>query len=196
VLVTGLPPEFRQERALAKLADYMPGGHERIWIARDVGTKLPNLYDRQVTACSKLEGAETSMIKGVMKRRQNAEQQFRKLERQNSKAKEPKGQEELQHTRQEIIQDYDAEKAGTIVDQLVTKKDRPTHKINKKLAWAPWGGQQTDTIQWCKQELVTVTDELKEQRSMLGKRPPGSSAFIRFHTQIAACVSPRQAGIA
>jgi hypothetical protein len=173
---------------LEKLGNFMPGGTARIWIVRDIGTKLPDLYKRQLSACSKLEGAETKLIMGAVKRRKTDEQKYDKLEAQNGKSKSPKNEKAMAALRQDLVRDFDPEKAGSASDQLVDRKDRPQHKINKKFGFLPFTGQKTDTIEWCEQELVTVTDQLREERSQLGNRPPSSSAFIRFHTQIAAHV--------
>lgn len=61
---------------------------------------------------------------------------------------------------------------------------RPTHKIES--SWLPFSGKKVDTIDWCKEELVTVIKSLEEERATLLSRPAGSAAFIQFHNQIAA----------
>ncbi|KAJ7686662.1 hypothetical protein B0H17DRAFT_984958 [Mycena rosella] len=67
VLVTGIPARYLTPAALYALFKDLPGGVKRIWINRNLRA-LPDVYDRRLAACSKLEGAETSLLSGAAKR--------------------------------------------------------------------------------------------------------------------------------
>src|SRR4051812_27568608 len=62
VLVTGVPKDFLSVEALTRFTNVLPGGVKRIWLARDLGD-VPDLYKRRTKACSKLENAETALLR-------------------------------------------------------------------------------------------------------------------------------------
>lgn len=179
VLVTGLPPEYRSETALSKLADYMPGGASRIWLARNLGSHMVDLYNRQTNAASKLEAGETKLLKRAIKIHNKAEKASAKREA-NTNSKHTKDDQrplarKPQHT-------YDPERQGSITDQLVPRRDRPTFRKGP----IPFFGTKTDTIDWAKAEIVETSQKLEAERGKLGQKPADSAAFIQFDTQIAA----------
>jgi hypothetical protein len=47
---------------MTKFCSVLPGGVKRVWIARDL-KELPDVYKRHTKACSKLESAETKLLK-------------------------------------------------------------------------------------------------------------------------------------
>ncbi|KAJ7185579.1 hypothetical protein C8R46DRAFT_1172224 [Mycena filopes] len=61
VLVTGIPTRYISPEALHTLFKDLPGGVKRIWINRNL-RELPDVYDRRMAACAKLEGAETKLL--------------------------------------------------------------------------------------------------------------------------------------
>jgi len=147
---------------------------------------MPDLYKRQVKAASKLEEAETKLMKTAAQQRVKTEKQIAQADQKEKKSEHKQdinrnGKSQSRYNL--VLKTFDAEKAGSPAEQLVAKKDRPTHKIGSKI---PFFGKKTDTIDWCKQELATVTDQLKEERSRLDEKPSDSSAFLLFRTQIAA----------
>ncbi|KAJ4468911.1 hypothetical protein J3R30DRAFT_3385050 [Lentinula aciculospora] len=81
VLITGIPQKYLSHAALHKVFDVLPGGVKNIWINRDL-KELPDIYDRRLKACSKLESAENKLLNIAAKRRL-------KSEKQASKEKDP-----------------------------------------------------------------------------------------------------------
>ncbi|KAJ7728429.1 hypothetical protein DFH07DRAFT_851183 [Mycena maculata] len=61
VLVTGIPARYLTPAALNELFKDLPGGVKHIWINRNLRT-LPDVYDRRLAACGKLESAETKLL--------------------------------------------------------------------------------------------------------------------------------------
>lgn len=66
VLVTGVAKEYLNVASLTQFCNFLPGGVKRIWIARNLGD-LPDLYDRRLAACEKLESAETAVLRMAAK---------------------------------------------------------------------------------------------------------------------------------
>ncbi|GAA6002377.1 hypothetical protein JCM10207_001089 [Rhodosporidiobolus poonsookiae] len=163
VLVTGVPKEFLNHDAMTRFCSTLPGGAKRIWFARDL-KELPDLYDRRLKACKKLESAETKLLKLATK-------QIRKNAKKNTDAPE-----------------LDAEADKGEITRYVPQKKRPTHKLGPLGLW----GKKVDTIDWAREEIAETTKELEKERELLGgvngseKYPTESAAFIQFHTQMAA----------
>ncbi|KAJ7590920.1 hypothetical protein C8J56DRAFT_546760 [Mycena floridula] len=61
VLITGIPAKYLNQDALRKTYGALPGGVKKIWINRDLKT-LPEIYERRLAACNKLEAAETKLV--------------------------------------------------------------------------------------------------------------------------------------
>ncbi|KAK2462387.1 hypothetical protein APHAL10511_005693 [Amanita phalloides] len=62
VLVTGVPARYLDQESLYHLFKDLPGGIKKIWINRDL-KELPDIYDRRMAACAKLESAETALLR-------------------------------------------------------------------------------------------------------------------------------------
>ncbi|KDQ58423.1 hypothetical protein JAAARDRAFT_667498 [Jaapia argillacea MUCL 33604] len=182
VLVTGIPKKYLSEKALRQLFGHLPGGVRKVWLNRDL-KELPDLYDRRMAACNKLESAETSLLNTATKLR-------------NKQLKK------------------DVERDIGLAEKLVPKKKRPTHRL--PLGFMPFSlpfvGQEVDSINWARDEIVRLNEELAAGRKTLRKDvaftsrsrpeslpsdgsgatpteqtyPPLSSAFILFNKQIAA----------
>ncbi|KAF7360376.1 Protein kinase domain-containing protein [Mycena venus] len=99
VLVTGIPTRYLTPMALHALFKDLPGGVKRIWINRNLRT-LPDIYDRRMAACAKLEAAETKLLSIAAKAHLKAGA--------NGSSK-------------------DAEGRGGV--PIVPQEDRPTHKL-------------------------------------------------------------------
>ncbi|KAF9067098.1 hypothetical protein BDP27DRAFT_1329517 [Rhodocollybia butyracea] len=101
VLITGIPQKYLSHAALHKVFDVLPGGVKNIWINRDL-KELPDIYDRRLAACNKLEGAENKLLKIAAKRRLAAEKES------SGKEKDPEAQPS---------------------SLTVPEDERPTHKL-------------------------------------------------------------------
>ncbi|KAF8135989.1 hypothetical protein K438DRAFT_1882078 [Mycena galopus ATCC 62051] len=100
VLVTGIPSRYLNPAALHAMFKDLPGGVKRIWVNRNLRT-LPDIYDRRMAACGKLESAETKLLSIAAKAHLKAAA--------NGAAKDAEGRA-----------------SGPPV---VAKEDRPTHKL-------------------------------------------------------------------
>ncbi|KAJ7512679.1 hypothetical protein B0H11DRAFT_1897989 [Mycena galericulata] len=98
VLVTGIPARYLTPNALYELFKDLPGGVKRIWINRNLRT-LPDVYDRRLAACGKLESAETKLLSIAAKA----------------------------HLKAGGTEGKDAEQRGGVPE--VAEADRPTHKL-------------------------------------------------------------------
>jgi hypothetical protein len=74
VLITGIPQKYLSHAALHKVFDVLPGGVKNIWINRDL-KELPDIYDRRLKACNKLEGAENKLLKIAAQRQLKAQKE-------------------------------------------------------------------------------------------------------------------------
>ncbi|KAJ6488018.1 hypothetical protein C8R45DRAFT_902598 [Mycena sanguinolenta] len=99
VLITGIPARYLNPAALHAMFKDLPGGVKRIWVNRNLRT-LPDIYDRRMAACGKLESAETKLLSIAAKAHLKAAA--------NGAGKDPEG------------------RGGAPV---VPQEDRPTHKL-------------------------------------------------------------------
>ncbi|KAJ7634798.1 hypothetical protein FB45DRAFT_474770 [Roridomyces roridus] len=186
VLITGIPTRYLTPTALHELFKDLPGGVKRIWINRNLRS-LPDVFDRRLAACGKLEGAETKLLSIATKA----------------------------HLKAGGAAGKDAEQRGGI--PAVPEADRPTHKLGflglfgEKVDSINWARAEIAT---CNRLLAvgrnamasemsdpnqTPGDEeevhlaegengaSKEMDKMTKKGYPAlSSAFITFHRPIAA----------
>lgn len=161
--------------------------------------ELPDIYDRRLAACGKLESAETALMKTAAKLRLGA---IKKAEKSGKKGRT--ANDDIENVRSE---DY----------SIVPKEERPTHKLGS----IPFFGQKVDTIEWAREEIRVCTELLEKGRAIIerdgqGVRkenrgseeteedfetpdankdntkdvnksyPPLNSAFVTFNRQIAA----------
>ncbi|KAG6831418.1 hypothetical protein H0H87_005239 [Tephrocybe sp. NHM501043] len=195
LLVTGIPSKYLSRVALYNIFNDLPGGVKKVWINRNL-KELPDIYDRRLAACNKLESAETTLLKTAAKLRLAA---IKKANKAGDAA--------------------DTEAAQPIDSVSVPKEMRPQHR----LGWIPFFGEKVDTIEWARSEIRICTELLDEGRAVidndgLGVRdrsgdpiddnstegepedastgdgqkkeaksyPPINSAFITFNNQVAA----------
>ncbi|EDR08235.1 uncharacterized protein LACBIDRAFT_297697 [Laccaria bicolor S238N-H82] len=142
ILITGIPAKYLSQDALYKLYNGLPGGVKRIWINRNL-KDLPDIYDRRLAACSKLESAETALLRTAAK-----------LRLKDEKANGPKS---------EKSQEANIEEAPTAQAIEVPVGDRPQHRLGS----IPFIGKKVDTIEWARQEIAECTRLLDEGRARI-----------------------------
>ena len=164
LLITGIPQNALSETKLKEMYSHMPGGVAKVWINRDL-KDLPDLFDERLKWCGKLESAEASLISKAYKKVKKG-----KVEAVDASSY-PQGQVPLD-----------------VAEKYITKKERPTHKINKKMKL--FGGEKVDSLSWYREEIARLTKEIDARRAELPKDfekyPSANSAFILFNQQIAA----------
>ncbi|KAG7086001.1 hypothetical protein E1B28_003524 [Marasmius oreades] len=142
VLITGIPARYLTQAALRKTFDTLPGGVKSIWINRDLG-ELPEIYDRRMKACNKLESAETKLLSITAKMKLKEEKERAKG---NGKGSDPES----------------SPRANDSIPE-VPKEKRPAHK----LGFLGLFGEKVDTIEWARKEIRTCTQLLDEARSKI-----------------------------
>ncbi|KAH9939550.1 DUF221-domain-containing protein [Amylocystis lapponica] len=213
ILVTGVPQRYLTEAALTNLFSHLPGGVRKVWLNRDL-KEMPELYDRRMAACQKLESAETGLMNTAAKLR-------RKQAKKDAKAAKKNG-----HVSSDTVDGMPL-RAGSIADTergdvaLVPANKRPTHRL--PLSFMPFAlpfiGKEVDSIEWARDEIETTNAGLREARRTLARDvartsaetppevkegdgegdsdmkpdadstqtyPPMNSAFVLFNRQIAA----------
>lgn len=203
VLIRGVPQRYLSERALIKLFEHLPGGVAKVWLNRDL-KEMPDVYERRLKACAKLESAETALFNTAAKLHAK---KVKKAKKQGKDVSELSS---------------DKEKNLSLAETLVPKEKRPTHRL--PVGFIPFGlpliGQKVDSIDWARKEISETSALLKEQRATLAQDvattsaeeaglppaqtnhpdrlrpshelqetqsyPPYNSAFILFNRQIAA----------
>ena len=103
--------------------------------------ELPDIYDRRLAACDKLESAETSLLKTATKLRLKAVQ---------AAAKNGTTTTDIEASNQDSI-------------QQVPDSERPTHK----LGFLGLFGEKVDSINWARKEIADCTQLLEEGREKL-----------------------------
>ena len=153
VLVTGVPPRYLSERAIAQVFAHVPGGVKKVWLNRDLG-ELPDLYERRVKALDKLESAETKLLKLATKA-------HAKQLKSTTKSKTDRSPSDVENGSQNSSTPLTSE-------ALVPEDKRPSHKIPKgKVPLSLlWFGKKVDTIQWAREEIANTTAELEKGRKV------------------------------
>jgi len=154
VLVTGIPPKYLSESALARLFSHLPGGVRKVWINRDLGD-MPDLYKRRMKACKLLESAETSLLEKAIKR--NSKKQKKVATDGNNG--------------NNLVPSGDLEAPGmALIEELVPRKERPSHRL-PLFTWLPFSlpfvGKKVDTIEWAGEQVHELNTELERRREIL-----------------------------
>ncbi|EFI27929.1 hypothetical protein CC1G_14420 [Coprinopsis cinerea okayama7 len=179
ILVTGIPDAYLNQYRLRELFKDLPGGVKRIWINRNL-RDLPEIYDRRLAACNKLESAETALMRTAAKLKLKADKQKAK-----GKATEPepavnvddgttKGKNKtttgmngsgssLAVDSPLVTPSTTQEHRLTRAEELVPQAQRPTHKLGFLGLW----GEKVDTIDWCRKEIAECTKLLEEGRAKI-----------------------------
>lgn len=155
VLLTGIPNDLLDADALRQFASHLPGGARRVWVARDI-KDLPEIFERQQTAFSKLEGAYASLISIVHKAHKKSQ-------------KNSKGVPQVTEDGQEW-------------SKYIPRSKRPTHK----LGFLGLVGKKVDSIDWATEEILETSKELTDRRSHMEDYKPVNAAFIEFNNLMAA----------
>ncbi|TFK34488.1 hypothetical protein BDQ12DRAFT_689686 [Crucibulum laeve] len=163
VLITGIPARYLTQDMLFKTFSHLPGGIKKIWINRNL-KELPDLYDRRLAACSKLESAETALLRTAAKLRLKSEKAAGKEAGKSSKDKDALPITNA-GTKQQDLERADAE-------SLVPRDQRPTHRLGS----IPFMGQKVDTIEWCRTEIAECTQLLEEGRAKISSADERGSA--------------------
>ncbi|KAF5098088.1 hypothetical protein D0Z00_002175 [Geotrichum galactomycetum] len=66
---------------------------------------------------------------------------------------------------------------GSDIDQYVLRKNRPTHRLKFLI------GKKVDTIEYGREQLPILNQEIEELKSKVSEASPLNSVFISFHTQ-------------
>ncbi|KAF7315698.1 hypothetical protein MIND_00085400 [Mycena indigotica] len=183
VLITSVPPELGNEHDLRLFASFVPGGIDRVWIYRDTKA-LNKLFEERQSACSKLENAESKLLKHATDQWRIKELAHRKLMRR--KTDQERGDMPLELA-------IPAEPSQELLDELVPEKVRPKHRIGLFGIF----GRKVDTISWCTEEIARLNTEIEEARQHIVKGKFLGSVFIRCNLQLGAhvlaqCVSHHQ----
>ncbi|KZO95372.1 DUF221-domain-containing protein [Calocera viscosa TUFC12733] len=201
VLLTGVPKKFLDEKVLAGLFHHLPGGARKIWLNRDL-KDLPDMYNRRVKACKKLESAENALLEKALKLKRKADKAALKGKKH---VREDSGGTLSSESKQPINaggkDSADPEKELSLADRYVPRNMRPTHRL-PPFAFLPFGipflGKKVDTIAWAREEILFTNVALREGRAALERDivtegtgehetyPPLNSAFVLFNQQIAA----------
>lgn len=162
ILITGIPNDYMSERKLSAMYSHFPGGVAKVWLNRDL-KDLPELNDKRLAACNKLEAA-CAKVQSVA---------FKKIKKGKAEAPGADGEK-------------DPEQNLGVVDKYLTKKERPTHKLGALGCY----GEKVDTLEWCREEIPRLTKEIEQRRQNAETDyetyPPRAAAFILFNTQVAA----------
>ncbi|KAF7316312.1 Protein kinase domain-containing protein [Mycena indigotica] len=190
ILVTGIPARYLSPAALHELFKDLPGGVKRIWINRNLRT-LPDIYDRRLAACAKLESAETKLISIATKAHLKAGGDGKDVEQRGGVPEVPRDQrpthklgflglfgqkvDSIDWARREIILCNRLLKEGRRV--MSAEMSDPNQTPFDELDDAFPEDDDADGAEAAEKELTKV----KEQNY-----PALSSAFITFNRQIAA----------
>lgn len=99
--------------------------------------ELPDIYDRRLAACAKLESAETELLRTAAKLRLKAIQ------------KGSKNGTDVEASAKDTFE--------------VPESERPTHR----LGFLPFTGKKVDSITWAREEIAICTKLLEEGREKL-----------------------------
>ena len=172
VLIRGVPQRYLTERALTKLYDCLPGGVAKVWLNRDL-KDMPDIYDRRLKACAKLESAETALLNTATKLRNKKLKADAKAQKKGKTA--PGSGDDRPLTDPSIA---DTERNVSLAEQLVPKSKRPTHRlpVGPIPFSLPLIGKKVDSIEWARTEIAETNTALKDRRRILAQDVAKSSA--------------------
>ncbi|KAF8656315.1 hypothetical protein AX16_002617 [Volvariella volvacea WC 439] len=156
LLITGIPPRYLTKKALLKLFNELPGGVKQIWINRNL-KDLPDIYDRRLAACAKLESAETKLLSTAAKLRQE------ELKKRGSNAKAPTTNNEGPSTKTTASASDPEVGSDRDFVPLVPRDQRPQHRLGS----IPFIGEKVDTIEWCRKEIEECNKILDAERKII-----------------------------
>jgi len=157
ILVMGIPERYLSKSSLLKVFEELPGGVHKIWINRNL-KELPDIYDRRLAACNKLESAETSLLRTAARLRLEAQKQ------------QQKNVTELNSADPKKAADPEAVPLDLVAD--VPRDQRPSHR----LGLMPFTGQRVDTIEWAREEIKECNRLLDQAISSIEEEDIASAA--------------------
>ncbi|KNF06712.1 hypothetical protein PSTG_00028 [Puccinia striiformis f. sp. tritici PST-78] len=172
VLVTGVPKSFLSSEVLTSLTARLPGGIKRVWISRALDD-LPEIYNKRLECVSMLESAQTTLIKKAIQQHKST---TLKNEKSSSLLPATIKRTRSKDQQNSVVVEQDP------VDQFVKRKSRPHHR----LGFLGLFGKKVDTIDYCKDEIVKLTNQLEQARLKIDEHHPHNSAFIEFNEILAA----------
>lgn len=142
---------------------------------------MPDLYDRRVSACKRLESAETKLLATAQKLHNKKLKKEDKLRKKDEK----RGHVD----RMSLDADgrpltapstVDTERGEvSLAEKLVPKKKRPTHRLPlfSFLPSLPLIGKEVDSIDWAREEIAETSAALRRSRRVLAKEVASSSSL-------------------
>ncbi|RYC80664.1 hypothetical protein BFJ63_vAg16453 [Fusarium oxysporum f. sp. narcissi] len=195
ILVNSIPTDLCKKAKLREMFSVFPGGVKNVWINRDFRPLLKKIILRNAIH-QRLEAAETELIKAS----QRAHQKRQKiLDQESGKKRFGKTGNEIQvkvsdakiSTAPPILaSEYEKYSRNETWMRFLDEKDRPTHRLPRfSWDWLPGFvtfGRKEDTIYWCRRELKELNSAIKIAQDSPSKCSIENSAFIQFHSQLAA----------
>ncbi|KAH7339317.1 DUF221-domain-containing protein [Rhizoctonia solani] len=193
VLITSMPDELCEEKALRQFCAFVPGGVNKVWIYRDQ-PELPKLYNDRLEICQQLEKAMVKYMRTVAKAwRKHNKAEETKANAQGKSGKDVEATQEnsripdsypltrlsTQGSRSQLLQPVEPD-----TRMAMEMVPRPMHR----LGWVPFVGEKVDTFVWCKTEIARLNDEINQKRKGLAECKPHGSAFIQCNLQMGAHV--------
>lgn len=160
VLLTTVPDTFMNEEALASIFD----GVKYVVLNRKYN-KLEDKVQERDKLVAKVEAAEVSLLKTAVKNRLKSEKKRDKAEKKAAK-KDPSATVVLPNTID-----------GSQLESYVPEKKWPTHRLKFLI------GKKVKTIDYAKEEVPKLNEEIREMRANLGDFALHNSAFVIFDTQ-------------
>ncbi|KAG8729091.1 hypothetical protein FRC11_009507 [Ceratobasidium sp. 423] len=122
VLITSMPDELCEEKALRQFCAFVPGGINKVWIYRDQ-PELPKLYNDRLEACQQLEKAMVKYMRAVTK----AWRKHTKAEGVKAKAQRKSGKDvEAIQENSKIPDSYPLTRLSTVRASLLNQPLPPT----------------------------------------------------------------------
>ena len=158
IMYTSIPDDYMNE---TKLRAMLGSAVRRVWLATDC-KELEDLIKERDGAHSKLEAAETKLIKTA-----NAN----KLKADKKAAK----QGERSNSDEAVMADTET---GSISARYLQPKQRPVHRLK------PLIGKKVDSIDWCRGELQRLIPQVAQMQAAHKKREGKllGTAFVEFAT--------------
>ncbi|KAJ3525311.1 hypothetical protein NM688_g8420 [Phlebia brevispora] len=197
VLIRGVPQRYLTEVAMRQLFSSLPGGVAKVWLNRDL-KEMPDLYQRRMKACARLESAETKLLNTAVKLRNKKAKAEAKAEKKGKgKGKgeklEPPRTSDAKPLTAPSIAETDPETTVSLAEILVPKKKRPTHRL-PVFSWMPFSlplvGKLVDSIDWARQEILDTSAELKDCRRKLAVDVASSSTIPEPQTNHPEALKP------
>ncbi|KAL5631731.1 hypothetical protein ACGC1H_007289 [Rhizoctonia solani] len=122
VLITSMPDELCEEKALRRFCTFVPGGINRIWIYRDQ-PELPKLYNDRLDNCQKLEKSMVKYMRAITK----AWRKHKKAENARTKAQGESGKDiEAPQENPKAQDSYPLARISTVRASLLNQPLPPT----------------------------------------------------------------------